>query len=339
MCSLLFFLVLVWALVVAGCSRQPESLMLSGATMGTRWHVTVIPVEGQVPNSALQNGIQQRLDEINQSMSTYLDDSELNRINRGPLNQWLPLSPELARVIDESERIGRDTGGALDITLGPLVNLWGFGPDNEPVTIPSEAEIDAARSRTGLDKFEIRDGRIRKLADIYIDLSSVAKGFAVDQVGRYLAAEGFSHYLVEIGGELVARGHKANGRPWRIGIEKPSPGRSGVQAAIALSKTAISDTAMATSGDYRNYIERDGQRFAHIIDPRTGKPVTNRLASVTVIADNTLTADGLATGLTVMGVDAALAFAEQHNLAIYVIMKTDAGFDTVHSSAFTAYLN
>jgi len=329
--SLLFFCVLL----VAGWSAKPEPVLLTGSTMGTNYHVTIVPDTGISVADEVGEGIQLRLDAVNQSMSTYIDNSELSVINSNDSSDWQTVSPMLAEVVTEAIAIGHLTGGALDVSVGPLVNLWGFGPDHHADRVPTDQQITALLAAIGFDKIVLDTNplRLKRPPGLSIDLSSVAKGYAVDVLDQYLASLGFKHYLVEVGGELITRGHNAKSQAWRIGIEKPSLAHQGVQQAIAMS-----GKAMATSGDYRNYFEKDGQRFSHIIDPRTGRPITNKLASVSVIAESALRADGLATALTVLGEEAAMALAEQQNIAIYVIISDGDGFKTDYSSAFEEYL-
>jgi thiamine biosynthesis lipoprotein len=204
------------------------------------------------------------------------------------------------------------------------VNLWGFGPDGRADDPPVAREVREVLSRIGYDKISIRRSppAIRKSkANIYVDLSAIAKGYAVDRVADYLASLGLANYLVEIGGDLKANGHNANGMPWTIAIEKPAPEDRVVQRVVH-----ITDQAMATSGDYRNYFERNGQRFSHTINPRTGLPVSHSLASVTVWSATAMDADALATALMVLGPQAGYELAHRHKLGAYFIVRTENGF-------------
>lgn len=250
--------------------------------------------------------------------------------------QDISVSAEMLEVLQVADRVYQLTGGAFDPTVGPLVNLWGFGPDPSSSEIPPKETIRRQLARVGLDKLVVNtDGNsVRRTADIQLDLSAVAKGFAVDAVAELLESMGIANYLVEVGGELRLRGTKAELQPWRIAIESPSLERHAVQQAMTPG-----DAAVATSGDYRNYFEKDGKRYSHTIDPRTGYPVSHHLASVTVVADTTAFADALATGLMVMGHEAALALAEKNDLAVYLLVKEKDGFKAYSSPAFGRYLS
>jgi len=294
-----------------------------------------VPVEGD-PES-LQGAVEARLDEIVAIFSTWEPDSELSVLNANSSTEWIEISPELLDVLLEARRIGDLTDGAFDVTVGPLVNLWGFGPEMGEDDIPPEAEIEAARERVGFDLLEFRQDppAARKArGDVVIDLSAIAKGYAVDQLAALLTEARALNYLVEIGGELRGQGLNEQGEPWRIAIERPVPGERTVQQVIGLR-----DAGLATSGDYRNFFQVDGERYAHVIDPNTGAPVAHRLASVTVLADSAMVADGLATGLMVLGPEAALDLARQHDLAVYLIEIDGENFQARSSPAFEPYLD
>jgi thiamine biosynthesis lipoprotein len=269
-------------------------------------------------------------------MSTYIDNSELSRFNRHPVDQWFSVSPELFEVLLASIELGWLSGGALDISVGPVVDLWGFGPAERGGQLP---EADVLADALALVDFralelDLAENRVLKTKPVQLDLSAIAKGFAVDMIARLLRDQGYQNFMVEIGGELYMAGNSPRGSPWRIAIEEPNALPGQVHRAIL-----VSDKAVATSGDYRNYFEHDGKRYSHTIDPITGRPVIHNLASVTVIADDAAIADGLATAINVMGPKAGLALAQQQGLAIYLIVKTDQGFDSRYSDAFAPYLN
>lgn len=320
----------------SGCSPAQKSWQLSGRTMGTSYHVTVVDVPPRVNRAQLQALIDGALSAVNQEMSTYIEDSELMRFNRGPVGEAVPVSEHLAQVVELSLDIHRRSGGAFEVTVGPLVNLWGFGPQPEPEQVPGRAAIEELLQRVGSDalKVEHAPNRITRSREVEIDLSAIAKGHGVDRVAQLLEEQGIRNYLVEIGGELRTLGKNPKGADWRIGIERPDPAGRSVQQPIAVSGKSV-----ATSGDYRNYYERDGKRYAHSIDPRTGYPLEHRLASVTVVADTCAEADGLATALNVLGTEAALEMAEREKLAVFLLVKTDSGFEERYSSTFTPYLD
>lgn len=323
------------ALVLAACVPGEQSWKLTGPTMGTRYHITVVDAPDGVDRESVQALVDSELEAVNQEMSTYIPDSELMRFNGGPVGQPVPVSAPLAKVVELSLDIYRRSDGAFDITVGPLVNLWGFGPTAEPEQVPAQAEIDRLLAEIGSDALALQRNpdRLTRKRDVQLDLSAIAKGHGVDRVALLLEGQGITNYLVEIGGELRTSGRNPDGREWRIGIESPTAAGQVVHKPVRVSNRAV-----ATSGDYRNYYERDGVRYSHSIDPRTGRPLSHRLASVTVIADNCAEADGLATALNVMGAEAGLQLAEREGLAVFMLVKTGNGFQERYSSAFAPYL-
>lgn len=337
--SFLFLGMLLGPLLV-GCEREADAEFaferFSGSTMGTTYHVTVVArAQGEplsLDREAFKRGMDAELAQINQQMSTYIADSELMRFNRSPVGEWQSLSEPLAEVLKVSQTVSDLSNGAFDISVGPLVNLWGFGPDAEPEQVPSEEELQTLLERVGYRKLELDEQRARRLADIQLDLSAVAKGYGVDHIARWIESRGFDNYLVEIGGEVYLSGVSPRGDDWRIGVEQPTLLREGGRMALTLS-----NIAMATSGDYRNYYERDGKRYSHTIDPRTGRPIAHKLVSVTVLAETTAEADAWATALNVLGPKAGMAVAEREKLAVYMIVKADEGYEDRFSSAFEPY--
>ncbi|MGI1678262.1 MAG: FAD:protein FMN transferase [Cellvibrionaceae bacterium] len=336
---------LLCVLSLSSCSKKEETLFFSGNTMGTTYHITLVPGELGKQNTStlkpldkdeLEEGIQKVLDAVNQSMSTYISTSELSILNDDKTGEWLSVSPTLAFVLSKAIEIGELSVGALDVTIGPLVNLWGFGSNNSVITAPSDEEIKLLESVIGLNKLEFNfsDSTLKKPVGMQIDLSSIAKGYGADAIAEFFLQSGYENYLIEVGGEIVTKGRNTHGQKWRIGVEKPALDHQGVQQAIAVSGKGI-----ATSGDYRNYFEQDGVRFSHIIDPRTGYPVKNSLASVTVIAETGAIADGLATAFTVLGEQKSFELARQHDIAVYAIIRRDNGFVAEYSEAFSVYLN
>lgn len=322
------------AVLLAGCSKSPEVISLAGSTMGTTYHIKVVANDRMPDAQLLQARIDLLLDKVNNEMSTYRPNSELSQFNALEPGQPIKVSDDTIKVIKEGVRLNKTTNGALDITLGPLVNLWGFGPDKRPTKIPSQATIDATMQRTGIDGISIDGNQLMKTKpSLYVDLSSVAKGFGVDQVAEMLEGYQPQGYLVEIGGEIRAKGTKPGDLPWRIAVEKPTEQDRQVQQVIEPG-----NIAMATSGDYRIYYEEEGERFTHIIDPRTGYPVKHRLASVTVLNKQCMTADGYATAMMVLGTEKSLALAEKEHLAVMLIEKQDDGFKVYYSSAFKPFL-
>ncbi len=316
------------------CSEKPPQAEFQhfGLALGTSFSVKVTRLPEGVDPARLRDRLDRLLEEVDARMSTYRPDSELSRFNRSRTTRWQPVSPQLAFVVAEALEISRWSRGAFDVTVGPLVNLWGFGPDPRTREPPPPEAIKAARARTGYRKLEVRmqaPALRKRQPDLYVDLSAIAKGWAVDRLAEYLESEGIGDYLVEIGGELRLKGRSPRGGPWRIAIERP------VAGVRALGKIlALTDIAVATSGDYRNYFEVDGRRFSHTIDPRTGYPVSHRLASVTVLRHTCTRADGLATAFMVMGPEEGYARAEAENIPALFIVKDEDGFRERATSAF-----
>lgn len=309
-------------LYLCACEHQPEAIVFTGVTMGTDYRITVVPHRAEGSKVAgkrkdqLESAIIDAMESVNQSMSTYLPDSELSRFNRLPAKQTVELSDDTYVVIKKALELSAFTDGAFDVTLGKAIRLWGFAEDGRITEQPSDAVLAEVRQTVGYQKLLLNKQQLSKTVDgLEINLSAIAKGYAVDKVADVLSAQGFKHYLVNIGGELKAAGVKADGTSWRLGIEKPHI-TGGIEQVVTLH-----DQAIATSGDYRNYHVIDGQQFSHTIDPKTLKPVYHKLASVSVLADKASTADALATALLSMGQERALKFTEQHNLAAYFIIR------------------
>lgn len=337
--QLLFLLTSVLLLILAnGCQREKPSevIHLSGQTMGTTWSVALRPAADGTDAATLQQRLQQRLDQINGLMSTYDPASELSRFNSWTSTGWFDLSPETARVIGLSLEISRLTGGAFDVSVGPLVELWGFGPTPRGEKIPSEQQVEDALARVGYQNISLRlepAAVSKQIPKLHIDLSAIAKGYAVDALAERLRQQGINNYLVEIGGELQLAGLRDEDSPWRIAIEKPLEDRREVATVFQLT-----DTALATSGDYRNFYVENGQRFSHTLDPATGRPVRNRLASVTVLDPTCARADALATALMVMGVEKGRRFCEMHQIAAYFFIHEGTELSTYASPAFQSFV-
>ncbi|TBR44996.1 FAD:protein FMN transferase [Marinomonas agarivorans] len=322
------------ALIYRVLSFTPELVSFSGPTMGTTYTVKLYTNKTAQNVGFIKDEIDLVLQQVNKTMSTYDPSSELSLLNQATINESIAISDELNYVIKTALEISEEAGGAYDITVGPLANLWGFGPQKQPDRVPTEQEIAQAKMRVGYQLLTVEDKQLLKNGNVYIDLSSIAKGFGVDQVASRLDEFGITSYLVEIGGEIVAKGTKDDGSLWRIAIEKPNGGHSIAQKIIDLDNVAI-----ATSGDYRNYFERNGVRYSHLIDPKTGKPITHKLVSVTVIANSTVEADGYSTAINILGPDKGLDFAERKKLPVYMLVKTDLGFIEKYSSSFEPYLS
>jgi len=323
---------------VVACDRHdvPAQFHYAGLALGTSFSIKISRMPPELDLDRLKDELDQRIDEVDKTMSTYRQDSELSRFNRSHDTNWQPVSEDLATLVAEALEISRWSGGAFDVTVGPLVNLWGFGPDQRIQQAPPDEKIKAAMERIGYHYLAVRlqpPSLAKRIPELYIDLSAIAKGYAVDKLGLYLESLGIHDYMVEIGGELRLRGVSPRGGPWRIAIEKPVTKVREVAEVLS-----ITDISVATSGDYRNYFEVEGRRFSHTIDPRTGRPIAHRLASVTVLSHTTSNADALATALMVLGPDKGFDKAEKGGIKALFIIKESDGFIERPTSAFTKYL-
>lgn len=323
----LFVLGLFVVLVVRSPQNNGQEL-LQGQIMGTYWIVKV-----QQEHTGLRQTIQKELDQINESMSTYLPQSELSQFNQHQSTDVFPMSKETIYVLKAATEISRHSGGAFDVSIKPIVDLWGFGAQSIEAP-PKEDEIARGMDSIGYTKITSTDTHIQKSnPDIEIDLSAIAKGYAVDQIAVLLEQEGYNDYMVDIGGEIRAKGKNAKKNYWRIGIETPDAQRGSYTDVIGLQNMAI-----ATSGDYRNYYEQDGMRISHTIDARTGRPITHNLASVSVLHPSAMMADGWATALNVLGPQEAIKLAEKHNLHTMLIIRTENGEHKIeYSNRFEEY--
>ncbi len=329
-------ILLLAALTLAACEKPDPTARFTGSTMGTSYDLKLVPAPGQPLPSDFQAQIDGLLAQVNQRMSTYDPNSELSRFNQNPSTGWVAVSPELLEVVTEALRVSELSGGAFDITVGPLVNLWGFGPDPRREEPPSDSAIAQTRERVGYWRLHARaepPALKKDRADLYVDLSGIAKGYGVDQLTALVEATGINDYLVSIAGEIRAKGKNGQGQPWTIAIEKPVPGQRVVERLIRPGNRSVS-----TSGDYRNFFEQDGRRYSHIIDPRTGRPVPQTLASVTVLGDRSMEADAIATALMAAGAEPGFHLASEHHLAAYFLLVGPDGFQERFTPEFESYL-
>jgi thiamine biosynthesis lipoprotein len=339
-CKLLLLVGLV--LTLSACFPSNTStkteVLLQGRTMGTTYNIKVVATKAEIQEKNLQSKIDTLLVQVNQSMSTYQNDSEISLFNRSISTDPVTITPGFARVVAESIRLGELTEGKLDVTIGPLVNLWGFGPEQRPEVVPTADDLLLTKQRIGLQNLVLNGDQLSKtIPELYLDLSTIAKGYAVDMVAELIESNGFNHYLVEIGGETKAKGFKQTGELWVMAIEKPLYDPWG-EARRVHQIIIPKDNAIATSGDYRNYFEAEGIRFSHIIDPTSGKPINHNLVSVTVIEPSSMTADGLSTALMVMGLEEGMVFAQKHDIAALFIYKTENGFGEQFTVKFKQFL-
>jgi len=320
------YLLLVLLTASAGC-QSPDSTQeyrFQGSSMGTTFEVKVVaspfPEQRQ---EAVREAIQAQLQDVDGKMSTYRDASEISRLNRSRESTPQPLSRETFTVLAEAQTISRVTGGAFDITVGPLVDAWGFGPAPDPASPPSAAKIQQLKLRSGWAKIELnpRDSTILKQEPaLALDLSAIAKGYAVDRLSDLLAEMNLTRHMVELGGEVRTSGRNAGGKPWRIAIEKPVSGGRVFQRILPMENLAV-----ATSGDYRNFRRAEDGHLSHTIDPRTGRPVRHELASVSVVDASCMRADGFATALMVLGENEGYRLAAEQDLAALFLVRTREG--------------
>ena len=304
--------------------------MTQGRVMGTSYHAKWVSVSG-VDDEKVVDAIFDALREVDDLMSTYSPDSEISRLNQVAPGEWVDVSTPTLEVAELSRRLWKLTGGAFDPTVGALVNLWGFGPDRRPEDLPSKADIESLRAQIGYDKVEIRKTPpgLMKDTPFKIDFSAVAKGYAVDRAAAAMERLGVHNYLIEVGGEVRVKGYKAQGKPWQLAVEAPVENGRIPRRIIGLTNAAV-----ATSGSYRNYFDKGNKRYSHTIDPRTGYPVEHKLVSVTVISDSVGFADGLATGMMVLGPEQGFDLAVKNGWAVYFIIKSPDGFVDLSTPAF-----
>ncbi len=309
----------------------------SGETMGTRFLVKVAaPSLTQDEHAAVGEAIVERLTAVNAQMSTWDPESEISRFNRHAATAPFPVSPETAGVVAAARWVAQASGGAFDVTIRPLVQAWGFGDGARIPGGPGPAELKSLRERVGWERVSVvGDALVKLRPDVVIDLSALAKGYGVDAVSDDLMRLGHANHLVEIGGELRARGRRPDGEPWQVAIEEPDVD----DARVIHQVIPLEDRGMATSGDYRNYYEVDGVRISHTIDPRTGAPIRHALASVTVLHPQTMLADAWATALNVLGPEAGYTLAVERGMAAYFIVREPgATFSSRATPVFEAVL-
>ncbi len=331
-------------MVLGGCSGSNNELSefsFNGSTMGTTYHITIIGEDiNSSQRSSIATGVDSLLLEFNHILSTYDDQSEISLFNRNQSLDPIPVSSELSHVVKTGQKFCSETDGAFDLTVMPIVNFYGFGFEPGENRFPDVNELDAWLQLTGCDKIEWEDSSLTKSDHrVSIDLSAIAKGDGVDHVSNYLLGIGYTNIFVEIGGEIMSHGTNRKGKPWKIGIDRPTFG--GSPGADLQHVVQLSDMAIASSGDYRNYREVEGRRISHTIDPRTGSPINHNLAAVSVIADNCLEADGLATCVMVLGAEEGLQWLENYPEVegLLITRQLDGSFQEYMTSGFHNYLD
>ena len=326
--------------LLTGCEPReagPRVLRISGQTMGTQYTMTVVDPPETLTEQQLKRPIDRRLQQLELRFSTYDPSSDLSLVNEEPTIQWIDVPPELAAVLGEAMLAARHTEGAYDPTVGPLVNLWDFGPGaKSPPEPPTDEQIAETLKNVGLKCVDVQfdPPAVRKSApEVYIDLSGIVKGYAADELSRLLVELGLGNHMVNIGGEVKTSGTNPRGTPWQIAIERPEPGPRRPYRTIELSGMAL-----ATSGNYRNYFEMSGRRVSHIIDPRTGRPVEHQVVSASVIHHSCMRADALATALMVLGPKDAMEMAADQELAVMLVLEEEGKYRDLITPEFQQYL-
>ena len=325
---------IMMSLALAACKPGAKTLNFSGLTMGTSYNVVAVDPSRKVDEAEAKAQIESALALVNKQMSNWDSSSEISQFNAKTDLGAMQVSADLAKVMRAAEEVHIASEGRFDTTMGPLIELWGFGASGAK-HMASDAEIAQAQARSGHGAtLNVGSTSLQKRrSDAQVYLSAIGKGYGADQVGQALQALGINDYMVEIGGDLYASGNNPSGLPWQIGIEKPAALSGGV-----LDVVGISGLGLASSGDYRNYFEQDGERYSHLIDPVTGRPITHKTASATVLAENAMLADAWATAMLILGRARGLEIAGQHDLAVLFVERdstsTDLRFDTKASPRF-----
>jgi thiamine biosynthesis lipoprotein len=326
--------IMLWRADQFGGPRSAALLEMTGPAMGTTFTVKLVAAPGSgFDETGVKALVQESLDRVDLLMSTYRPDSEVSRFNAATSTDPSPIAPETAEVLACALKVSEQTVGAFDVTIAPIVNAYGFGPDGRPAAMPADTELEALRAKVGYTKLDLNPDvpSLRKVDPaITLDLNSIAPGFAADLIGEKLEASGVSNYMVEVGGEIRARGTNAQGEPWRAGIEKPAEGERTIHRTLPLDGVSL-----ATSGDYRDFYMHDGVRISHTIDARTGRPVTHNLASVSVVHADCMWADAYATAIMALGPDDGFLLAKILDLpALLITREADGAFVERATPAF-----
>jgi thiamine biosynthesis lipoprotein len=330
-------LALILAPVLGGCAREPQEVAISGPTMGTTYSIKVASAPADVDVHALRSATDEVLDRIDRSMSGYRPDSEISRFNASTSTDWFEVTADLAIVAEHALQVSRESGGAFDITVGPLVAAWGFGAEGEPIDLPDATKLAELRARTGYQKLEVRlqPPALRKSdASLRVDLNGIAPGYAVDLIAERFRSMHLSHFMIDLGGEVRAQGRNGRGEAWRIAVERPIDAEPEPYAIVKLDNGSVT-----TSGEYRHYFDRDGRRYSHTIDPRTGRPVEHNLASVVVIGSTTMDVDAWATALNVLGTKAGRELALKRSMPVMFIEVQGAELHSVTTPQFDSYVS
>ena len=324
------FFVLLFGILISACADKPEIIKLSGQAQGTTWNVSFWNTANVEPEK-IEQALVAELERIDLLLSNYRDDSHISQINRNTSLEAITIEPELALLIEQARKVNIASQGCYDLTIKPLFTLWGFS--GNALSLPDPAQISESMYAVGMDKIQIHENHLqKKLAATHIDVSSIGQGYSVAKLAEILEANKINNYLVEIGGELQTRGNKPNEQPWRIAIERPLPSAQGFQKLVSIHTT--DPVAIMTSGTYRHYFDQDGKRYSHILDARTGSPVTHSTVSVTVIHPDPTIADAWSTALLCLGSEAGMPIANEQQLAVLFIDQTNLTTNESSSDAF-----
>lgn len=331
-----FFALFFLFLLIQGCDRFPPLENFSGTTMGTTYSIKYWSKKTHPPLDQVKQETERLLHEVNRQMSTYIPTSEISQFNSSRSTNWFPISNDFAYVVKRAIEIGNLTEGGYDITVGPLVDLWGFGGKSEGKKVPTNEQILNTKRKIGLTYLKVRPSPaaiMKSLPYLEIDLSSIAKGFGVDKVALYLESEQIDHYMVEIGGEIRTKGVRPKGEGWFIAIETPTIASQSIRHVVKLNNQSI-----ATSGDYRNFFQAEGKTFSHTINPLTGRPITHQIGSVTIIASDCTTADGWATAINILGVEKGLELMKKNKIKGLIITREKEQFKEFSTNDFQTQL-
>ena len=309
------------ALVISSCVQPPSETLLSGEAQGTTYHIKFVLNKHKSPKiEDIQHLIATTLARIDTKLSNYRDDSEISIINRTETSEWIPASKEIIELLAIAQVVYQKSQGCFDLTIKPLFDLWGF-THHDP-KIPKQSDIDALLPHIGMMLLEVDADNLRlrkKDSKLKIDLAGIAQGYSVGQVAKQLEALGIDNYMVEIGGEMMVKGHKADGQAWRIGIEAPTPSSRTLRKVITLNKPEAK--AVMTAGTYRNFFDENGKTYSHILNPKTGWPIDHHLHSVTVVHSNPAWADAWDTALLCLGEEKAIKISEQEQLNVFLVYE------------------
>ena len=315
--------------VLSACGNGDSMESFGGPTMGSTYSIKYVRRAGLPAAADVRVEVEKILADIDRQLSTYRSDSDIERFNDLPANRCQKMPASILKLIRVGEQLSEQSEGSYDLTVEPLLNLWGFGPQGREEKVPAEQALAQARQRVGYQHLRIEGDQLCKDAAVEVDFNSIAAGYAVDTIAARLEALGIHDYLAEATGELKAAGNKLDGSPWRIALEEPRDDQQ-----VAERVVAVDGFGLSTSGDYRNYFEQDGRRYSHTFDARTGAPVSHSLASVTVIHPSALMADGLSTLLLILGPERGWDYAEKHDIGAFFVIRADTGFVTRTSHAF-----